>query len=794
MIPARMKKVVRDLATRWGRTLLTIGGLSIGLFGLCSVLVAFTILSNDLNANFRNTNPPNIIVRNAEFAPATLDRIRAIDGVRDVETRAASQARIQSSMGGWMPMTLSIVEDFETMRVARFYREEGAWPPPPGGLLIERDGRFFIREPLGAPMRVRFADGREVTAPLSGWSYDPGQAPSRMEMATYGYVSRETANVWGLEAARTRLLITVDGADSMRMSINSQARTVAREIETILRAEGATAPRVEVFDSPEHPHQFQLNAMVALLAGIAVVSLMLCIVLVVNLFDALMANEQRSIGVMRAVGGRSGQIARDYLIGVGVLGLVSSALSLAFAIDMGRGLATFVSRMLNFDILTNPNPAVLALGVLAVGFVLPVLVASIRVTRAVNMPVRDALSRIDPASGGAVTQFLGGVFAPLPVTPRSAARALLVRPRRALFTAAALAMGLLFFLAALNIRTSLWETVDAVGRTKPFDMMMILRAPESTERLDAWLRQIPEVQRTEFWSGGEGTLYAEGLQISNPTTILATPAQSWAMRPEVIQGDWLSARRPNGLVVTQKFMADNPLAQIGAPYDLRVGAATARVEIVGVVREFGPGYFYIQLPLFEQLHPTSGTAGVVLLELSEMDFWAERGFAGEMEDSAREAGVNVGMVMTSGLLRGIVVNHLDSIAVVLQVIALIALAVGIVGLASSISVSVVERYREVAVLKAIGGRSFAVASLFITEAMFIAVIGWLAALAASPWLSREIAAYFGTVIIQYPFDYRAFPFGSLMALGVALAIALFASLLPIRSALAMTTHRALRSE
>jgi putative ABC transport system permease protein len=517
-------------------------------------------------------------------------------------------------------------------------------------------------------------------------------------------------------------------------------------------------------------------------------------VLVVNLLDALMANEQRSIGVMRAVGGRSGQIARDYLIGVGALGLISSALSLTFAIDMGRGLATFVSRMLNFDILTNPNPIVLAVGVLVVGFLLPILVASIRVTRAVNMPVRDALSRIDPASGGTITRYLGALFAPLPLTPRAAARALLARPRRALFTATALAMGLLFFLAALNIRTSLWETVDAVGRSKPFDMMMILRAPESTERLDAWARQFPEVQRTEIWSGSEGTLYTDDLQVSNPTNILATPAHSWAMRPEIITGEWLSAAHPNELVVTQRFMADNPLAQVGSPYDLRVGASTARVEIVGVVREFGPGYFYSQQPLFEQLRPTSGTAGVVLLELSEMDFWAERSFAGRMEDSARDAGINVGMVMTSGLLRGIVVNHLDSIAVVLQVIAMIALAVGIVGLASSISVSVVERYREVAVLKAIGGRSFAVASLFITEAMFIAIIGWLAAIAVSPWLSREIAAYFGTVIIQYPFDYRAFPFGSLIALGVALAIALFASLLPIRSALAMTTHRALRSE
>jgi ABC-type antimicrobial peptide transport system permease subunit len=84
--------------------------------------------------------------------------------------------------------------------------------------------------------------------------------------------------------------------------------------------------------------------------------------------------------------------------------------------------------------------------------------------------------------------------------------------------------------------------------------------------------------------------------------------------------------------------------------------------------------------------------------------------------------------------------------------------------------------------------------LFAWEAVFVALLGWLATIAIAPPLSRAISASFGTLVIQYPFDYRAADGSNTAALGVALAIALLASALPIRSALKMTAHRALRAE
>jgi putative ABC transport system permease protein len=93
--------------------------------------------------------------------------------------------------------------------------------------------------------------------------------------------------------------------------------------------------------------------MVAMLGALALFSLLMCAVLTINLIDALMASEQRSIGMMRAIGGRPLQIARDYLLGIALLGLAASLLSLPLALPRARNIAGFVAAMVNFDLISG---------------------------------------------------------------------------------------------------------------------------------------------------------------------------------------------------------------------------------------------------------------------------------------------------------------------------------------------------------------------------------------------------------------------------------------------------------
>ena len=60
MINTRLVKAWKDLTERKSRTLLTLLGLVIGMWGIATVTIAWIVLSNDLGENFQRTNPPNL--------------------------------------------------------------------------------------------------------------------------------------------------------------------------------------------------------------------------------------------------------------------------------------------------------------------------------------------------------------------------------------------------------------------------------------------------------------------------------------------------------------------------------------------------------------------------------------------------------------------------------------------------------------------------------------------------------------------------------------------------------------
>ena len=776
----RLRKVGGDLLVRWRRTLLTIAGLAAGLGGAGTVLVALVTLWNDLDANFLQTSPPHVVARSWGGSDLA-SRIVALPGVTAVADRPLVGARVEVGNGRWMSAVLFVVTDFERLDVARFYPHSGAWPPAPGSWLMERDGRFFLRQPEGSPIRLRLGNGATVTAPLAGTVFDPGQAPSRMDRVLYGYITPETAAGWGLEAGHRWLITAARDAD---------IDVLAHRVQELLPAGSAPVSR---YPQPEHPHQFQLDTILALLAGLGLVSLAMCVVLVVNLVDSVLAAERRSIGVMKAMGGRTVQIARDYLLGVGLLGALAAAISLPLALPAGRAIGVYMARFLNFELTSAGTPAWLPVALLALGTAVPMVVAGRRVFQTAGLPVRRALDRVWLTRSDALTDVTAGLRW-LPTLPAIAIRSLVRRPGRVLMTSAALALGLLFFIVALNLRSSVLETVDSVARTRQHDLVLSFREAWPVADLTSWAQAFPVVVSSEPWLRDQGQLGAADGRRSNSAPVLGLPLPSAVLTPDVIAGRWLQPGDVAAIVVTQKLQADAPWLEVGRRYQLAVDEGTETVELVGMVKEFGAGSIYAPRSLVARLNRQAGQADTLLVRLNDSSFGAQRRAAAELESSLVDTPRQLTSVVTTGILAVIVRAHLDVIVALLMVIAGLLLVVAAFGLASSISVSIIERYRELGVLKALGAGAGAIALIFGLEAVLLAALGWLMALPLAPGLSRLLSGALGTAIVEYPFAYRGSPAGYLGALGVAVVVAVIAALAPVIAASRIPTQRALRSE
>lgn len=134
------KKIWRDLTERKGRSMLTILGLCIGFWGVGSAAVAWLVLSKDLAGNFARTNPPAIAMTIEGRGVIDVRSIGAIEGAQEIENRPQLSGRILYAPDRWLGLVLWVVEDFNDMRVGTVFSEDGTLPPPPGTIVVERDG------------------------------------------------------------------------------------------------------------------------------------------------------------------------------------------------------------------------------------------------------------------------------------------------------------------------------------------------------------------------------------------------------------------------------------------------------------------------------------------------------------------------------------------------------------------------------------------------------------------------------------------------------------------------------
>jgi putative ABC transport system permease protein len=151
-------------------------------------------------------------------------------------------------------------------------------------------------------------------------------------------------------------------------------------------------------------------------------------------------------------------------------------------------------------------------------------------------------------------------------------------------------------------------------------------------------------------------------------------------------------------------------------------------------------------------------------------------------------------IVTSASGRGSVAAGADLIAAGLMVMALLTVGVGGIGLASTMSMNVLERTREIGVIRAIGAGSGDIRRMIVVEGVIVGILSWWIGLGLSYPLSRLICAGVGLALLQRPLDY-VFNWESVgIWLGLIVALSALASLWPAINAGRLTVRDALAYE
>ena len=159
---------------------------------------------------------------------------------------------------------------------------------------------------------------------------------------------------------------------------------------------------------------------------------------------------------------------------------------------------------------------------------------------------------------------------------------------------------------------------------------------------------------------------------------------------------------------------------------------------------------------------------------------------------ARGLSVQTSQLLSEG--RAALEDHMLMVAGFLGIMSQLMIVVGGLGLASTMSLAVLERTREIGVLRAIGARHHNILAMVLVEGLVIGLSSWVIAIPASLPMSIVLGKAFGRVMLPVPVTFVPEPAGVAQWLAVVLVVSVTASAFPAWRALRVPTKAALAYE
>jgi putative ABC transport system permease protein len=220
--------------------------------------------------------------------------------------------------------------------------------------------------------------------------------------------------------------------------------------------------------------------------------------------------------------------------------------------------------------------------------------------------------------------------------------------------------------------------------------------------------------------------------------------------------------------------------------------------IVGVVNMMGNasiGYFTIMdYSAYARHVREPNRANTVILTLAPGTTAEQRAITSAVEKRFDAADIEV----LSNFLIAEEREEIDAafgiIVALLMVMTILLATVGGLGLMGTMSLNVIERTREIGVMRAYGASSAAISRIVVLEGLLIGMLSWILAIGLSLPLSVLLARNIGEAFMDYPMAATISPGGILAWAILVIVIAIVASLFPALNAVRLTVTEVLAYE
>ncbi|ADL46470.1 ABC transporter permease [Micromonospora aurantiaca (nom. illeg.)] len=782
-----LRATLKSLLARKLRLLLSGLAVVLGVMFVSGAFVLTDTLGRSFDAVFADAYAevdvsveakPKIDVSTTEGMPlstpmpaSVLDRIKAVPGVADAEgVVAADGARMIGSNG-------KVVTSFGPPQLGQNWLGESDLVEIREGRAPQADDEIVINTALAEAGKVKVGDrvGVLTLAPkkeftlVGVFGYSGGR--DSIGGANEVYFTTPVAQQLMLGKPDVFSNVSVQAADGTTPAAlrDELARTLGADYQVKTGEQLAADASAGLKEG--------LSFFNKILLGFAAVALLVGTFLILNTFSIIVAQRTRELALMRAIGASGKQVIGSVVLEALAVGLIASVLGLAAGIGVGALLAYLFGQLAGGLTLAGLGvPASAVIGAFAVGMLITVIAALLPAVRASRIPpiaaMQDVATPDRPLTKvtiggavvtgiGAVLLFLGlgghagdstlatilggvlfafiGVALLTPIISRPVVSLLGAifswsvpgklgrlnsgrNPRRTAITAAALMVGIALVTGVTVILDSAKGSIGALAEDTIKAELVISGAssgPRPASFDPAVLEKAAAIPGVQMVDGEYGDMAVVGGERTWVAVSSNVAALQQIFGAKATAGD-IGKLAPDQMLVSSDTAKARNLS-VGSTVPVQLSRGEARTYTVSGIYESSQltnpvtlppqaaADFAIPQPIQGFLQLAPGTS------VDAVQPQVERLLADSPEVSVADRAAFIEQQT----------GQLDSLLQMIQILLALAIVIAVLGIINTLALSVLERTRELGLLRAIGLRRAQTMRMITVEAVVISIFGAL---------------------------------------------------------------------
>lgn len=762
---ALTRKSIADVTRRRLRTILVVLGIAVGVLGLTAINITSGSLSESISFSTNRSSAPDFSF-NVQTVDASLaTTLAAVPNVKTVQFATQYTTRWHTSS---TPVSIGIVAyaDFHNVKINTFELTSGRLPGP-GEIVMESSDRALQNFAVGDNVAIETPSGLKQLR-VVGMVRTLGQPGAGFLSFATAYMSADAlGQITGINSANH-----IDVQLQNTHQVNATARTLAN----VLRAHQVVI--LSAFTPGSNTVQIASDAVFAITRVLAIIALILTSFLIMNTVTTLIAEQIKIIGTMKAIGGTRQKVIRSYLLSVGIYGIVGTALGIGLGIFAGYEFLLYLTNLFTLDLGAFQVTLSTLLISTAVGIGVPLLAAMLPLWLGTKITVRDAMTSYGVSNGkhAPSRRRLGQRMTWIPQTTRLGMRSIFRKRGRAVLTLLALMISGIAFLSVQATSDSFTAGLNQFVDTYHMDALVGTH-PQPYDQIRAQMISVPNVARVERFDD----LFVKTQHGQIDLTGVETNTQMYRYR--LIAGRWFQGDESNVLLISD-VSAGKLHLKVGDQVTFSDATDTATWTIIGEVFDHnnslagGVGITTIDdLYSFQKL-PANLASGYMIQAQDHSPQAVER-MANALDATLTRAGASPNIQTVQQIIASNQ-NQFQIVTAILYAVSVIIGLVGLLGLFNTLTISVLERRREIGILRSMGATGWGIARVFWTEGISLAVVAWIAALIVGIPAAYAFVSFIGSVLLPLPFTFA--PIALVIMLAFILLIATLASFGPTLSA------------